>query len=176
MDPINETNEVVNEVTTDAPKTDYAFVKILADRNEPKISFGEPKFTQYSYVDKEDGRKRIVVKCEIESRLTVPMGIFRDLSAGTEEFVTYPSGTVIKTVGKAVCDERDEEVFSYTLGQRVSRVRAEKKAFEKHSKALKARMAKLLDFYNGSFSSFMAKAEKVAADEIIWEEKGKTEE
>ena len=169
MDPLNET--VVNEGTQNPQKPDWSFLKVLVDRNEPKVHFGEPKFTQYSYTDKEDGRKRIVVKCEVESQLVVPFGTFRDEETGTEDFLHYPTVKVIKTVGKAVCDERDEENFSLTLGKRVSRVRAEKKAFERHAQALKARMTRLLDFYNNSFNNFIAKADKVAADEIIWEEK-----
>ena len=59
-------------------KSDYAYLKILVDRNEPKISFGEPKFTKYEYIDKKDGRKRIVVKCEIESELVVPNAVLED--------------------------------------------------------------------------------------------------
>jgi hypothetical protein len=171
MDPNEAT---VNQSKTEN-KSDWSFLKVLVDRNEPKVHFGSPKFTQYSYVDKEDGRKRIVVKCEMESQLVLPEGFFRDDEMGTEEFIHYPSVKVIKTTGKAICDERDEENFSLTLGMRVSRVRAEKRAFERHAKALEARMTKLLDFYHNSLDSFMAKADKVLADEIIWEEKKKEE-
>ena len=149
-------------------KSDWSFLKVLTDRNEPKIKFGEPKFTQYSYVDKKDGRKRIVVKCEIESELVAPKAALDDYDKEVRWMLAYPCGKKVKTVGKAICDERDEDKFSYTLGMRVSRVRAEKRAFERHSLALKARMTRLLDFYHNSLNNFIAKAEKVAADEIIW--------
>ena len=162
-------SEATNQTTES--KSDWPFLKVLVDRNEPKVHFGEPKFTQYSYVDKEDGRKRIVVKCEIESQLAVPCGTFRDEEMGTEDFLHYPAVKTIKTTGKAVCDEKDEENYSLNLGKRVSRVRAEKKAFERHAQALNARMTRLLDFYVNSFNNFILKADKVAEDEIIWEEK-----
>ena len=51
---INE--DVVTTVEVEAGESN--FLKIVTDRNEPKVMFGEPKFTQYHYVDKKDGRKR----------------------------------------------------------------------------------------------------------------------
>lgn len=154
-------------------KPDWSFIKIFVDRNEPKVSFGEPKFTKYSYVDKKDGRKRTVVRCEVESTLIMPTGIFQDTDANYKAYIEFPPVKPIKTVGKAICDERDADKFSLSLGKRVSRVRAEKKAFQRHACALRARTEKLLRFYHTSIGNFMAKAEKVAKDEIIWEEKKK---
>ena len=51
----------------------------------------------------------------MESQLVLPEGFFRDDEMGTEEFIHYPSVKVIKTTGKAICDERDEDKFSLTL-------------------------------------------------------------
>lgn len=155
-------------------KSDYAYLKILVDRNEPKISFGEPKFTKYEYVDKKDGRKRIVVKCEIESELVVPNAALEDLEESVSYVLDYPSKfSKIKTVGRAICDERDAEKFNLNLGKRVSRVRAEKRAFERHACAIRSRIGKLVDFYQGSLDGFLKKAAKVDSDPIIWEIKEK---
>ena len=158
-------------------KSEYNFLKIAADRNEPKVMFGEPKFTEYTYVDKEDGRKRHVVKCDLESRLVLPAGYVEDVEAGTTDFLHYPGPMLtIRTSGKAVCDERDEDKFDLNLGKRVSRVRAEKAAFRRHRSALIGRIRKVVEFYTKSMDNFVAKADKVAADEIIWEIKKKNEE
>jgi len=158
-------------------KSEYNLLKIAADRNEPKVMFSEPKFTEYTYVDKEDGRRRHVVKCDLESRLVLPSGYVRDLESGTTDFLRYPGPELaIRTTGKAICDERDEDNFDLNLGKRVSRVRAEKAAFRRHRSALIGRVTKVVEFYTKSMESFVAKADKVAADEIIWEVKKENEE
>ena len=155
-------------------KSDYAYLKILVDRNEPKISFGEPKFTKYEYVDKKDGRRRIVVKCEIESELIVPYAVLADSEERASVLLEYPTKSAkIKTVGRAVCDERDADKFNLNLGKRVARVRAEKRAFERHACAIKSRIGKLIDFYQSSLNGFLKKAAKVDSDPIIWEVKEK---
>ena len=154
--------------------SDYAYLKILVDRNEPKISFGEPKFTKYEYVHKKDGRRRIVVKCEIESERVVPNAVLEDSEERTSFLLDYPTKlTKIRTIGRAVCDERDEAKFNLNLGKRVARVRAEKRAFERHACAIKSRVGKLIDFYQTSLDGFLKKAAKVDSDPIIWEVKEK---
>lgn len=171
--------EVENIGTEDVnvAKSEYNYLKIVTDRNEPKVMFGEPKFTEYTYVDKEDGRRRHVVKCDLESKLVLPDGYVQDVEAGTTDYLRYPGPVLtIRTTGKAVCDERDEAVFDLNLGKRVSRVRAEKAAFRRHKNALIGRATKVIEFYVNSVNKFVEKAEKVEADEIIWETRKKNEE
>lgn len=146
-------------------------VKFKISRNEPRVTFLKPKFTQYTYTDKKDGRKRVVVRCEIVSYVRTPEGqlaVEPENTPGAKTFLGYPIPQVhIKTVGKAICDERDD--FDYDLGRKVARIRAEKKAFKRHAKLAKRSVEKVIKFYQVSLENFVKKSDKVVGDPILWE-------
>lgn len=150
----------------------YPFLKVKTNRNQPKIKFGQPTFTTYSYTDKKDGKKRKVVKCTIESWVQkLPNGVLIDAeSRETGTFLPYPEVCSIKTCGKAVCDEQDfiSGKFDQDLGERVARFRAEQKAFQRHAKHIKARVERIISYYQGTLNAFTSQAAKVASDKVVW--------
>ena len=151
----------------------YPFLKVQTDRNQPKVKFGQPTYTTYSYVDKKDGKKRTVVKCTIESHVEVsPTAVLCDahLPEDGAIFLPYPEVCPIKTVGKAVCDEADlnSGKFDQKLGERVAKFRAEQKAFVRHASHVKARIERIISHYQEQMDAFNDQAEKIAADKAIW--------
>lgn len=149
-------------------------VKVITNRNEPKVVFDSCKFVTYTA---KDGKT--YVKCTVISHVRVPKSLMyvdldkrstmaqKDITPETQ-LLDFPYPTQgITTTGVSICDPRD--TFDPDLGKRVARFRAEKKAFKIHRKAMRAAVERYKKFLDSAVNLFTVKAEKVESSEVRWD-------
>lgn len=143
-------------------------VKMEMTRNEPKVVFDECSFE----TGEKDGKK--VVKCTVTSHVIMPKMHLRmseervrhEGNLAASPIFPYPTSKIV-TTGTATCDPRD--TYNENTGKRISRVKAEKRAFAYHRKALVSCFSKFLTVSMDGIETFVEKAEKVLSDPIIYE-------
>ena len=142
-------------------------VNLRTDANEPKVVFEEGKFRVF-----EKNGKRIT-ECTIVSYVKVTnsdlfMNDDRVRRDNTDPLsinlpFAYPT-TKIVTTGYSRCDPSD--VFYESLGKRVARIRAEKKAYRYHRKALSACVTRYIKYLENATKRFVEKSIRVETDPI----------